>query len=309
MPSLPRRKRCPRPSTTAKQVAPRKKACRRCSDAKARCDLHRPRCGRCNLKGLYCDYVVGPAQDIAISSNNGMNNALHDSVSYVGRPVGDGAAIFSQANSLVHESSVPIHDTNGTSQLSNPSVGPSAPLFPQTLPMSGSCNGASIPDNQNVDRHNQDLTRHIVEFANLDLVPGVDCTRIRNHWLETLLPLPLQTPKELSPHMMQYLSRILKSYPKMMARKGNLPPIVHFVQLRDEKLPVALANCASLVLMWEGRASGSEAIILETMKREMDRLFKEVLSYITWSRLIVTNQLYSAKRIIRWTSLQHFRRT
>jgi hypothetical protein len=48
------------------------------------------------------------------------------------------------------------------------------------------------------------------------------------------------------------------------------------LQIVDGKLPPALANCFSLIRMWVGREHGSDILIAETVKMEMQRLFDEV---------------------------------
>ncbi|GAD91571.1 hypothetical protein CNBE1820 [Paecilomyces variotii No. 5] len=133
--------------------------------------------------------------------------------------------------------------------------------------------GARGPDRQGLD------------FANLDLVSIADSTQIRNRWLETFLPSDNQIPKTFLPYTVQFLSCVLGSYPKYMLRDACVPPIIHGLQVDTNELPLALANCYSLVRMWETRAAGSEAIVTSTVQREMERLIEEV--FVTKCRIIL----------------------
>lgn len=63
----------------------------------------------------------------------------------------------------------------------------------------------------------------------------------------------------------------------MLLRKGNLPPYIHPAQLEGVNMPTPLANCLSLVKLWDGRVRGGELIVNETIKNEMERLYNEVL--------------------------------
>lgn len=42
-------------------------------------------------------------------------------------------------------------------------------------------------------------------------------------------------------------------------------------------MPRALANCYSLVRLWQQAVPGSEAMVVSTLEREMERLAEEVL--------------------------------
>jgi hypothetical protein len=48
------------------------------------------------------------------------------------------------------------------------------------------------------------------------------------------------------------------------------------------ELPLPLANCFSLIRMWMGREHGSDTLIVETVKSEMQRLFDEVSTLFHW---------------------------
>jgi len=64
-----------------------------------------------------------------------------------------------------------------------------------------------------------------------------------------------------------------------MLLPGGCPPFIHPLQIERGTVPLALANCYSLVRMWELRADGSEAIVTATVQREMERLLEEQHAY------------------------------
>ncbi|KAJ6562803.1 hypothetical protein DFH09DRAFT_1159661 [Mycena vulgaris] len=101
--------------------------------------------------------------------------------------------------------------------------------------------------------------------------------RIGSRWLDALVPPLGHTPKKLSPRIIQYMSRVLKSYPKIMVKDETLPPLIHPRQ--SDVLQRPLANCRTLLRMWETRAPGSELMVGETVRREMSRLFDEHRTY------------------------------
>jgi hypothetical protein len=118
-----------------------------------------------------------------------------------------------------------------------------------------------------------------LNFTNIDLVPLADSSRLGSRWLNCLVTsTPPKRVKPLSHTTVTYAYRVLKTYPKMMLQLGRLPPIIHPLQLRGQETPVPLANCLSLVRMWEGRAEGSEDVVNGILTREMERLFGEVSS-------------------------------
>jgi hypothetical protein len=101
-----------------------------------------------------------------------------------------------------------------------------------------------------------------------------DLLSIRDRWL-----FPLFSSQETTCHpdkpTVQLYGQILKTYSQMMARKDQLPPIVHPRQLLTTA-PLPLANCLSLARMWEDRASVAKQLVQETVRQEMRRLFDEV---------------------------------
>ncbi|KAJ7041140.1 hypothetical protein C8F04DRAFT_1208423 [Mycena alexandri] len=98
--------------------------------------------------------------------------------------------------------------------------------------------------------------------------------QIGSRWLDALITPPGKIPKNFSSRTIQHMARVLKSYPKVMLKDEALPPIVHPFQAAAPQQP--LANCRSLLHMWENKAPGSELLVRETVWREMSRLVAEV---------------------------------
>jgi hypothetical protein len=61
-----------------------------------------------------------------------------------------------------------------------------------------------------------------------------------------------------------------------MLKDGDIPPIIHQAQVKGSGIPRALANFYGIVRMWEHAVPGSEEVVLNTLRREMDRLSSEV---------------------------------
>lgn len=116
-------------------------------------------------------------------------------------------------------------------------------------------------------------------FANVHLVPGSENSGIGERWLAGVLPSTSpKLVKSLLPATVRYSYRVLKTYPMMMLQPGGLPPIIHPLQISGQETPAPLANCLSLVRLWEGHVEGSESIVTTTVKNEIDKLYEEVRS-------------------------------
>lgn len=264
---------------------PRKKACEQCSTAKVRCDLKRPHCTRCQSRRAGCQYVRRPTSPPSPSSLPNVHEpgTVHAHVTEAAdHSSGDALGAFN----LLDSSS--LVDTN------TPPLGLS--VHEPRRPVQGHGERPSNPT----------WTNEGLDFTHVHLICTVDSNRVRNRWLQDLLPWPNQRPKSYSPGTVQFLSRVLKTYPYMMVESGKLPPIIHPAQLAGSSIPKPLANCLTLTRMWEGHAQGGAGIVRDTVKGEMERLFREASSQ-SLSRTYLT--LKSAEHIIRWISSQLSSRT
>lgn len=136
---------------------------------------------------------------------------------------------------------------------------------------------------------------YIANFSDVELICNVDPERVRGRWMESFLPRDDQRPKILSPGTTYFILNILRSYPRKLATAA-IPPIIHPSQA-NRNFPVALSNCANIARMWEGRIAGSEALITDTITREMDRLFGARHSY-NQSTLLSAFQAYTIYAIM-----------
>jgi hypothetical protein len=118
-----------------------------------------------------------------------------------------------------------------------------------------------------------------LDFSTAHLVPNPNAENIRHRWLKPYIVTPAghdETPKVYHPSTIQYISQTLSTYPRHMLSDEEVPPVIHSAQIRGENIPVALANCYSLVRMWERIVPGSEGLVVNTLAKEMNRLAEEV---------------------------------
>ncbi|PLN79351.1 hypothetical protein BDW42DRAFT_201674 [Aspergillus taichungensis] len=233
---------------------PRKKACQSCTKSKVRCSLDRPVCSRCRVSGRACVY---PA--LSGDSDSGPAEANHTAIEY-------------QTCESFPDASV----------LGTPSIDPlpnmPIPLAPST---SGSIWHSPIPPHRHVETGGSDQPACSFNFADISLVPSANAGDIRDRWLRPYILPPLgqeEIPKVYHPFTLQYISRVLATYPRFMLKDGGLPPIIHWAQITGREMPRSLANCYSLVRLWDQAVPGSETMVIGTVEREMERLAAEPTS-------------------------------
>lgn len=113
--------------------------------------------------------------------------------------------------------------------------------------------------------------------AAVPISDNVSVEAIRDRWL---YPYVEDSPAKFAmlEHSMQFLCRVLRTYPRMMARQERVPPVIHPMQVTSENITLPLANCFTLVKMWESNGQTASELIEQTIKREMQKLFEEVCS-------------------------------
>jgi hypothetical protein len=244
-----------------KVTVPRKKACQQCTTAKVRCDLKRPQCSRCGTRRTACTYAAArPTVDHAPTGARESNR--------VGHPINGEIVTISadvprpSIGAGFQESATPFRQTEPFRNPGNRD--PQDHISPYST--SPACD----------QEHNEYWTSGSLNFVNLSLVCTVDPTRIRNRWLADFIPSLTDRIKIYPPGLTSFISRVLKTYPTMLLRKGQLPPFIHPALLAGPDIPTPLANCISLVRLWDGQVRGSETIVYETIKKEMERLYHEV---------------------------------
>ncbi|KAK9312625.1 hypothetical protein V1522DRAFT_234122 [Lipomyces starkeyi] len=266
-PSMARKLSNPR-TNVSRRAPPRKKACKQCTEAKARCDLEKPHCFRCKGRGLPCLYT-SPSTTI---TGTALTNDLGRRDANGGRF--DLSFICQPANGVDMPSPATSSSRNVVS-------------LEQSSTVTATDNQEDIAPSTD---HGPALETRL-DFSAVDLRSTTDSSKIRDRWMESFVPSFSQRPKILQPYTVQFLSCVLRTYPKCMTRPNGLPPIIHPLQVVDQEMPQPLANCYSLVRMWYGRATGSEEIVTVTVKQEMERLLYEHQSY-GQMELLATFQAY-----------------
>lgn len=252
------------PITKETSRPPRKKSCDKCALSKVRCDHKRPICSRCRLRGHECIY----------DKDSSINDEIHQLHRQSGCPQASllEDVVLDQDLALDASVDAPGHFTTDSSSLLDPSptqVLPQNVAHPEVTGrfiQNGSAYGPSPPLSQRIE---------VEDFRNISLISTVDHDRVRDRWMAGFLLRPGQRTKNITPGIMQYMFSVLRSYPRKLG-KIELPPMIQHMQCHNDKLPLSLANCKSICRMWEGQVTGGEAIVRETIIREMRRLFKEV---------------------------------
>jgi len=108
-----------------------------------------------------------------------------------------------------------------------------------------------------------------------EIPPKDKLSQIRDRWINPLFQPPNKT---LFVHGTSagFMTHVLKCYPKMMARDGSVPPIIHRLQLTSSAAPIPLVNCLAWTKIWEHRTGNGEAALLYGIQGEFDRLYKDV---------------------------------
>lgn len=229
---------------------PRKKACKQCTKAKVRCGLERPCCGRCQSRDLPCKYLT-PGPELLTRSGSSRVNVIEPH-----QPVPPNGSLFTTASP---EDGAFFEQVNG-----------------QDLGQMLQSHNTEFRSDRHSPGQRKEATHSYIDFTNVDLISITDSASIRNRWLQSFLPSSSQRAKVLQPHTVQYLSCVFRSYSRQLLRPGCYPPFIHPLQMVDGKIPLPLANCFSLIRMWVTREPGSDILIAETVKNEMQRLFDEV---------------------------------
>ncbi|KAL3475454.1 hypothetical protein BJX99DRAFT_259400 [Aspergillus californicus] len=240
------RKKCNQPQP----LTIRRKACTQCVADKTRCNLKRPTCSRCSVRQISCHYPY-PALDSPTSP------------------------------------SLERDETNPPLQVEASDL-PGAPLLTALPQVQTPPDTSILFDSLFYDSANWDLS--LVNEPNPFLSPRRDSVALLLNDSENLFPPELgdiqntllpPTPKadSLSPtaalanHSMEFIFRVLRSWPRMLAEEFQTPPLIHHTQIADTKaLPQALANCFTLVKMWHGQCHGAEDMVRKLIVNEVDTI-------------------------------------
>jgi len=247
----PRRRR-------AKEIVPRKKACEPCALGKVRCDQRRPYCTRCNARGLICIYTI-PEPPVQSAQSSLQTESPQVNQSYV-------QTTYSSPATASNDSGFA---SSSISTFNIPSAGRLEPR--PTI-------DHIIEQRDSQSKESTYWSGSPIDFSNLNLVCNLDPTKIRDRWLGDFVPSFNDKAKEHPPNLIHFVTRVFKTYPNMLLRRGRLPPYIHPSQLAGTSIPTPLANCLSLVSLWDGQVRGGEAFVHEVVKKEMERLYIQVIS-------------------------------
>ncbi|OAT05839.1 regulatory subunit for Cdc7p protein kinase [Blastomyces gilchristii SLH14081] len=230
----------------------RQKACRECSAAKTRCDLKRPTCSRCTLRNTICMYPTYPAgPEIGVESHGFPQKDSQKSTSPLQGHVRFGPDPLCGGFNPEVELPTPESETLDFHSILPPDLG----VLENEL--SAVFDGYTDVDSLN---YNYALVRNIPDSSSGEGVQIAPST-----------PPPAYA-LGLTRHTMQTLFRIAQTWPRMMAKGTQLPPIIHPKQVSDGIIPEPLTNCFALVKMWHGQPHGGASIVQQTVRREMQTI-------------------------------------
>jgi len=89
-------------------------------------------------------------------------------------------------------------------------------------------------------------------------------------------PGPSGSTPPLVKQSMQTLLRVIKTWPKMLAKGLQTPPMIHFSHADPNTVLQPMANCIAIAKMWAGQSDGATKIIHQTIIQEMRWLFDQV---------------------------------
>ncbi|CZS98510.1 uncharacterized protein RAG0_07216 [Rhynchosporium agropyri] len=97
-------------------------------------------------------------------------------------------------------------------------------------------------------------------------------------WAASLLSHSMTPPLVLQ--SMETLLRALRTWPRILRKGFQLPPMFHHsVSRTSTTVSLPLANCCTLVEMWEGQFSGTNVLVQETIMIEIKTLFGNYITY------------------------------
>jgi hypothetical protein len=221
--------------------------------------LQRPRCSRCISKSSLCQYLGQPQQHV--TAQKAPNDELL--VQHHNAPAGESSQAFpsndKKAESLPNNL-LEIHHPCLV-DFSHPGLDPCEGTFGA----GSSCGSDTLATGSTAVNTPEFNTP---EFGSLG-----------DEWMLSLLPQSnqLDTTPLLAKHSMQVLLRLFRTWPRMIVKEFQLPPIFHHTAIPSQKpLPQLLSNCFTVAKMWDGQVEGSSGMVQETVLKETKTIFSNV---------------------------------
>ena len=236
----------------------RQKSCGECVVAKTRCDLRRPTCSRCAVRQVPCQYTTSCERSRSEDDSDTHNSHQTEDDNYVA-PTTALPAVEQQ-----------LPDESVANDYSFTTLGDFSPN-----------SSINAPPDPGILEGTLDSTLRTLDGLG---TTGAGCTlstftgASENQVVELALPvLPsTATIPVLAQHSMEIMLRVFRTWPRMMAKGTQLPPIIHSTQVPGTTESPPLANCFTLVKMWDGQYPGTSSIVKETLKKEMQSLLHTV---------------------------------
>ena len=253
----------------------KQKSCRQCSSSKLRCDKTHPTCSRCTTRNDTCEYVTSKqSRKLQQRSQKSPDRESVSSSCPENERTGFGLTDQNCSTTLLGGGSVnnaERRNISSSTQINNNSVTPvsnSAPAYRPEGESSHLWQEPNQPGGEAVRRvrvspeaHNG-LTVHIGNDT-----AGRECeVQSSGH----------QSPD--STKCVSFVTRILRTYARMMSGGEQLPPFIHESQVSSASITTPLQNCFVFSRMWKSGSRGISGrdIVESSIRREMDRLLGEV---------------------------------
>ncbi|KAF2195796.1 hypothetical protein K469DRAFT_544822 [Zopfia rhizophila CBS 207.26] len=247
-------KRCtPGPAPSLRQ-----KSCRQCTTSKTRCDLRRPKCSRCEQRDTSCEYIIPMTRGARLASSPAAQQIGSGSYENIPFTMDLAPVSFAEAPQallgLPENTSVSVLNLlankgpPGGLQLSFPPDTDSllAPEYPKAELNTAKTSSGATPD---------------------------DCEFNSDDWL-LWNPGPSGSTPPLVKHSMETLLRVMKTWPRMLAKEIQSPPMIHFSHADPSTVLQPMANCITIAKMWVGQSDASTEIVRQAVIQEMRALFE-----------------------------------
>ncbi|KAI0554071.1 hypothetical protein F4679DRAFT_529369 [Xylaria curta] len=134
------------------------------------------------------------------------------------------------------------------------------------------------------------LSDEVDLFSATEPLPPMDAKEIEP-WMLALAAKPIkQDPPALVEHSVQTLLRAFRSWPRMLAKGIQLPPVIHFFQFCcdgkrdfggpiDAGMPKHISRCVTLCKMWVWQAEDSGQIVQAAVRGEAENILAKYRTY------------------------------